>query len=93
MGRESDATPRPVEKKLGRQSPLAGLLLQRGEIGRWIAPEPGAQGSGVSALIEPGAKIPPAVSADVPEVARAWRMEPCRGGGDQAHLAAQHGRG
>jgi hypothetical protein len=77
----------------GRQSWLAGLLLQPGEIGCWIAAEPGAQGSGVAPLIKPGAKIPPAVSADVPEAARVWRMEPCRGGGDQAHLAAQHGRG
>jgi hypothetical protein len=69
------------------------LLFQGGEIGLWISPEPGAQGSSVVALIEPGAKIPPTTSAGTPEVTRGWRMEPCRGGGDQAHLAAQHGRG
>jgi transposase len=80
-------------KKLGWQSWLAGLLLQPGEIGCWIAAEPGAQGSGVAPLIEPGAEVPPAVSADTPQVARGWWMEPCRGGGDQAHLTAQHDRG
>jgi hypothetical protein len=80
-------------KKLGRQSWLADLLFQGGKVGGGIAPKAGAQGSSVASLVEPRAEIPPAVSADVAEVARVWRLEPCRGGGDQAHLTAQHGRG
>lgn len=38
---------------LGRQSWLAGFLLQDGGVGREIAAEPSAKGLGMAALIEP----------------------------------------
>jgi PAS domain S-box-containing protein len=76
---------------LGRQSWLAGLPLQGGEIRLRIASKPGAQGSCLASLIQPLAKIAPSLAADAAQVAGGGRVQPCRGGGDHPNLAARHG--
>ncbi len=53
-----------LRKNLGRQSRLAGLLLQGGEVGAGIAAEAGAKGSRMTPLVEALAEASPAVSAD-----------------------------
>ena len=82
-----------LRKKLGRQSWLASLLLQRGEISAGVAPELAAEGSCMTPLVEALAEISPAFPADAAQVARGGRAQPCRRGRDQPHLAAQHHRG
>lgn len=76
----------------GRQSLLACLLLECGEISGRIAAETGASRPGETPRLKLLAEVTPAFEADAAEVARGGRMQPRRGGSDQAHLAAQHQR-
>jgi transposase len=78
------------EKNLGRQSWLACLVLQGGQIHGWIASEAGAQGSCMTPLIQALAEIAPSLLADPPQLAGGERMQSGCGGSNQAHLAAQH---
>ncbi|WP_408896635.1 transposase, partial [Pararoseomonas baculiformis] len=41
-----------LSKKLGRQSRLAGSLFQLGQVGLWIAAEPGSQCPGMASLFK-----------------------------------------
>src|SRR3954471_23927347 len=78
---------------LGRQSRLARLPLQRGEVGGRVAAEAGSQGSRVTPAVETLAEISPTVLADAAQGAGGGRTQARRGGRDQPHLAAQHRRG
>src|SRR5215210_4861182 len=80
-------------KKLGRQNWLARPLLQCGEVGVRVAAEACAQGPGVAPAVEAAAQLRPGVPVDPARLARVGRAQAGRGGGDQAHLAAQHGGG
>src|SRR5688572_22901722 len=80
-------------KKLRRQSWLACPLLQCGQIGVRVTAEAGAQGPSVASAVEAVAQRRPGVPVDPAQFARVRRAQAGRGGGDQAHLAAQHGGG
>ena len=81
---------RDILKKLGRQSWLADLQFQFGQIGLWAAAEPGAQRPCVSALVEAVAQFAPRLPVGAAQLAPIGRAYAGRGGGDQTHLAAQH---
>src|SRR5215210_5844901 len=78
---------------LGRQSWLARLPLQGGEVSGRVAAEAGSQGPRMAPSVETLAEISPAVLADAAQIAGGGPAQPRRRGRDQPHLAAQHGRG
>ncbi len=79
------------EKTLGRQSWLAGFLLQFGEVGFGVAPEAGAQGSRQAPRLQPAAEISPALPVDATELTGGGRVQPRGRRCDHPDLAAQHG--
>src|SRR5215212_8940484 len=78
---------------LRRQDWLACPLLQCGQIGVRVTAEAGTQGPGVAPAVEAVAQRRPGVPVDPAQFARVRRAQAGRGGGDQAHLAAQNGGG
>src|SRR3954447_10482648 len=80
---------------LGRQSLLAGHLLQFRQVGIRIAAKAGTQSACLAPLIETVAKLLPLASIGAAQIsATGWRLAG-RDGRDQARLTAQHdgGRG
>src|SRR3954449_597691 len=81
-------------KKLDRQSWLARLLFQGGQVGIRVAAEAGAQGPGLPPAVETLAECGPSLAADPTQLARGGWAQPRRRGRDQAHLPTEHsGRG
>src|SRR3954471_13228054 len=79
---------------LGRQSWLARLLFQGGQVGIRVAAEAGAQGPGLPPAVETLAECGPSLAADPTQLARGGWAQPRRRGRDQAHLPTEHsGRG
>ena len=73
-------------KKLDRQSWLARLLFQGGQVGIRVAAEAGAQCSGMPPVVETLAEFGPSLPADPTQLARGGWAQPRRRGRDQAHL-------
>src|SRR3954463_7653864 len=79
---------------LDRQSWLARLLFQGGQVGIRVAAEAGAQGPGLPPAVETLAECGPSLAADPTQLARGGWAQPRRRGRDQAHLPTEHsGRG
>jgi hypothetical protein len=76
---------------LGRQSWLAGFLLQFGEIGVGVATKAGAQDACLASLVEALAEFFPSPPIGSAEISAAWRALSGGHGGDQPCLSAQHG--
>src|SRR5437762_2971973 len=78
-------------KKLDRQSWLARLLFQGGQVGIRVAAEAGAQGPGLPPAVETLAEFGPSLAADPTQLAHGGWAQPRRRGRDQAHLPSEHG--
>src|SRR3954463_15305347 len=78
-------------KKLGRQSWLARLLFQGGQVGIRVAAEAGAQGPGMPPVVKTLAECGPSLPADPTPLAHSGWAQPRRRGRDQAHLPTEHG--
>src|SRR5918998_1664904 len=76
---------------LDRQSWLARLLFQGGQVGIRVAAEAGAQGPGMPPVVETLAEFDPSLPADPTQLARGGWAQPRRRGRDQAHLTTEHG--
>src|SRR4051795_4706715 len=78
-------------KKLDRQSWLARLLFQGGQVGIRVAAEAGAQGPGMPPVVKTLAECGPSLPADPTQLAHSGWAQPRRRGRDQAHLPTEHG--
>src|SRR4051794_14445885 len=87
----SQTTDLKLDAVLGRQSWLARLLFQGGQVGIRVAAEAGAQGSGMPPVVETLAECGPSLPADPTQLARGGWAQPRRRGRDQAHLPTEHG--
>ena len=76
----------PILFFLDRQSWLARLLFQGGQVGIRVAAEAGAQGPGMPPVVETLAEFDPSLPADPTQLARGGWAQPRRRGCDQAHL-------
>src|SRR5215211_4801830 len=85
---------RSPAKKLDRQSWLARLLFQGGQVGIRVPAEASAQGPGLPPAVETLAEFGPSLPADPTQLAHGGWAQPRRRGRDQAHLPTEHrGRG